>query len=432
MMLDIFCIFLAFCMTFFVKKNAGYMSASFIAAVYMFGCIVVLWIVDLRAVDKDAYYFTAMPMPDFSDVKYYVYMWYLSFLAMVCVVAHALPRAASSIGAVNVLANRLGYVVTAIVSSKVLPCVVISCFIFVFFNALHLLSIESQYLWSNGYYLMLKEPDLMGIESALGRIYHFAFRYIGMMYFVLGFLFISKRIYSLGFLCIFAGAYPFLYLLAGNSRWAPMYLAWGVGIFLLANRKVLSFTVLLLMLISFVKVLIGREQVYHGLSHIFDFIFEASLSDIPDYLLGLIVNIFEGGMNLANTLLHNPVFDVKYIALSFSPFFSFIDGFSLIRDDLKYKWAPNVPMSAVSETVSFGILYVILLWGVFCSLIYKVDRLLMVRGGVFSLLAVAICSYISLGMHTYSVRTFWKLLLVLLIAYIIADRPRSTRLKNVD
>ena len=92
-----------------IKKNAGSMSASFITALYMFGCMAVMWLVDLRAVDKDAYYFTAMPMPGFGDVKYYVYAWYLFFMVMVYLVTRMLPRGEfEGAGALDVLASRLG------------------------------------------------------------------------------------------------------------------------------------------------------------------------------------------------------------------------------------------------------------------------------------------------------------------------------------
>jgi hypothetical protein len=273
--------------------------------------------------------------------------------------------------------------------------------------------IDKSVLLSNTDYLSIKEPSSIGLLNPLGAIYHTLFRYVGVTFIGLScFLWLSGR-KSSAVLPLIVALYPFIFLLAGNSRWAAFYVAIIIIVLILKQKPIAAFIWFIVLLLIMQKVLVGRNLLHHGLLHTFDYLTVSNRMGLTYTLMSMGINVFEGAMNVANTLLHDPSFAFRYQILSFSPFFSFIDGFATIRDLLKYKWALNVPMSALSESYQFGIVYFLLFCSLYFYLLRNIEFLLKHKISPAVLLIFFVFIYVTIGMHTYSVRTFWKLMLFL-------------------
>ncbi|UCX04256.1 hypothetical protein [Shewanella glacialimarina] len=405
------------------KKN-GTLSVATMHSFYCLGCMVVIYTVFLLDLNKNDLGFTAMPMPYFGDVIKEVLFIYMLLIISAYYVSFPVIK--------KPLLNHNDFSLKLNIMSKVIGSVeffYISLLVSILFglsNLIHFLSINESFFYSNTYYLLLKESDLLGLTSSVGKIYHIFFRYIGLCFALMFFISFFMKKYILAIVFFISSIYPFIFLLSGDSRWAPMYLAWGFIFIKLAKNPFLFILNAICFFMVLVKVLIGRELDYHGFNHIFDFYDYFFVKDIPIYIFGIFVNIFEGAMNLANTLLHEPRFDIKYKLLSYSPFFSFMDGFSLIRDDLKYKWAPNVPMSSLSESISFGYQYVIFLLLPYFYIMKNIDLRLKHEINIVNVLVLVVFTYVAFGLHTYSIRTFWKIIVFFFLYYLI-DNIRARK-----
>ncbi|MBU0911464.1 MAG: hypothetical protein KKF22_02865 [Gammaproteobacteria bacterium] len=377
----------------------------------------------LELEEKDMMY-SAMPLPIFSDVITTVLAIYLAFIVISfsLVPNRGLNRSSDVF---LYFRQKLNFLSGRIMSDRGVVYLGVALLIFFVCNAIHLSSIDIDLLLSNNYYLLIKEPDLIGLDSSAGRVYHLAFRYLGFIFFSIGFIALNRGRFILAAMIFLVSLYPFIFLLAGNSRWAPMYFSVGIILFFIERKYITLAVMIVLMYMCMDKVLIGREMYYHGLNHLFDHFYVERTYGVVASLLFMCLNVFEGAMNLGNTLLNDPKFDQRYINLSFSPFFSFMDGFDLIRDDLKHKWAPNVPMSSVSESYQFGLVYFTLFLALYFYLMRKINVMAVKKLTAPFLVVFILFIYVSLGIHTYSIRTFWKLMIFMLIFIYVSEKKNA-------
>jgi hypothetical protein len=406
-------------------KRNGVFSATFIHCFYCIGCMITMLIVFHFGIKKNDVLFSAMPLSDFSSVIL------PTFIIYTLLIATALAINISSYRNKNIPTNKLyeslPHLKLLLNSRKISQLILFISCTFIFCHSIHFISINHNVLMSNTNYLSIKDPNLIGLTNPLGRIYHFLFRYIGLVFAGLSCLYFLSSKKFMGYLTLLVTLYPFIFLLAGNSRWAAFYFVIPTLVFLVEKKKGYAFISFSFMLIILQKVLIGRSLFYHGLSHTFDYLTADRTESITLQILSIVINIFEGAMNIGNTLLHSPNFNDTYKNLSFSPLFSFMDGFSGIRDDMKFKWAPHVPMSALSESFQFGYVYFLSFLGVYFILLKNIDALLRKKLKPTIIFVFFIFIYIALGMHTYSVRTFWKLMLLLALVTIYLQVGRKAK-----
>lgn len=424
-MLTSFILILAVFVLVVTVRRFGFLSAASISAFYIFGCLVVIYLVYFLNLDEADVLFSAMPLPDFSSVINEVFVVY--FCLMVIPIFWS-KNVIVNKGFVSVFINdAISIISERLCSRRIAPYVFISLFLFSAVSLIHFFSMDYEVLRSNTYYLTIKEPSSVGLDGGVGRIYHFLFRYVGLVYAVLFLIFYGSGRYVFSFLSFLIFFYSFLILLIGESRWAPLYMACILGFSLLRGYYVLVFLSAVVFYFSMQKVLIGRSLFYHGIDHFWDFYEYIGYSDIFRTLFGMVINVFEGGMNFANTLLHDPSFLMRYKVGSFSPFFSFIDGFDSYRDSMKYKWAPHVPMSSISESYQFGFVFFVAFIFVYYRIAYLIDRFFSSGNVLIGLLLLVVFVYVAFGVHTYSVRTFWKLMLFMLVVATYLNSDRSSQ-----
>ncbi len=298
---------------------------------------------------------------------------------------------------------------------------------------INFLEIDKSLLWHNRTYLTIASPEAMGITNTMGRIFYFGMRPIGLVLFSLSIYYYFTRNILLFSVCLVISGYILIIMLAGSSRWAPLYF---LSAFLsnayLRRRMFSALNILLLslMFISFLMVLIGRNEPDQGLSQIFNNLAQISSSSVWPYLGGFVVNVTEGATSFANTMLidsnHAPI----YKNLSFSPLPSIIDGFSEIQEFSQIRISVYVPMSAIGEAYKFGVGYMVLFYtGIFIWL-RTTTRLFLKNSGPGALLITIISYWLIFTLHTYPIRTTWRYIIIVTAISFLVQIFTKNRLKR--
>lgn len=393
-------------------RKYGALSAISVHVIYCFICMIAISFVYQFDYQKSDFYFTAMPMPHFDNVISTVL-----FLYTIIIFAPLFLYEKNSGYKKYIYKLDVNYYISLMFNNRIFYIVIfISSFLFFIANVFHFYNVKFDVLWSNTNYLSIKTPeDILKSELFVIRFHNFSFRYIGLLFFFMSACAYVYKKYAVALVCFLSALYPFVFLLAGNSRWSVLYIAVCLTVISFKKNPVCYLLLIITVVITMLKVLIGRELYYHGLNHIFDFTEYIDLRELYLLLISMFINVFEGAMNFANTLLNPYSFEFRYKLLSFSPLFSAIDGFDSIRDIMKFKWAPHVPMSAISESYSFGLFYFCSLFFVYLYLMFLIDFKVREKNAIIFYLVFPIFIYISFGLHTYSIRTFWKLILFMIV-----------------
>lgn len=228
--------------------------------------------------------------------------------------------------------------------------------------AAHLALIDREALWLNSEYLSLTDTARNGLDGAFGAFLNNAVRPLAMPAFLpaalrprgarrvlLAAVCLYALAFSLALFSRFLMVYLFIYLLGrilaepGPRRSVPGALArW-------AGRGALGAAILAAFLIA----MAGRGEALQGLGAVgraaggVDWELAARL--VPTFL----TTTFDGGLSFANALRLGPVYDPEYQILSFSPFPSFLDGFSETQQKLAPRINAFVPVSAYGELAHF-------------------------------------------------------------------------------
>jgi hypothetical protein len=177
------------------------------------------------------------------------------------------------------------------------------------------------------------------------------------------------------FLKLIANAMSIFYfflLLSLHSRAAafvPVLLATNYMVLRLRRRRTMVPIMIFIAVVALVGALGGRETDRHGLSTLPETILSPFASLDPfDQIKGTGIGIFQVLMDLcqgaivtAESLQPTGDFILSYKILAFSPFPSFIDGYSSIRGTSEHRLHEYVPMSGAGEVFHFGWMYACIL-----------------------------------------------------------------------
>ena len=228
--------------------------------------------------------------------------------------------------------------------------------------AAHLALIDREALWLSADYLALADTSRNGMGGGLGAFLNNALRPLAMPAFLLAalrprgarrVLLAAVCLYALAFsLAVFSRflmVYLFVYLLGrilaepGPRRSVPGALA------RLAGRGVLGASILLAFLIA----MAGRGEALQGLGVVGQAAGRLDWELVSRLVPTFLTTTFDGGLSFANALRLGPVYDPEYQILSFSPFPSFLDGFSESQAKLAPRINAFVPVSAYGELAHF-------------------------------------------------------------------------------
>lgn len=275
---------------------------------------------------------------------------------------------------------------------------------------IHAYDLDWSKVWVHYKYLVLKNPVTAGIDSSLTAIIH---KGLGLVTIVSGALtVIYSRLHqrTLAALTLAIFTYTSVITLASASRW-PAFAFFAIGItawFLYgARRKWPILACAGAVIFCYSAALYARRQPTIGLQPLLANWADTLLS-VPDLGISMLFGVFGGGFVLADALLQRGIaYPSAYKVLSFSPLFSFIDGFHSVVD-AQARVNVSAPFNNLAELYHFGLSY-LLAYIVFLFLGIKTLTRYWARygrGAGFLLLAPAYLAFFH--MNFYPVRNSFR------------------------
>jgi hypothetical protein len=402
---------------------------------------VCLYIVCANGLDKYDFviagsYFSAMPMEGLSSIQLQVYVviLILNIVAMASMIGSPNVKVMQRGKTRSVLRQEFtrGGQVDRVMSS--LPAGLIIAF-FVIVTCFHFASIDKSVLWYNTSYLAIKTPEELGLNDPITEVYHILMRVVGLAAIVVTTFYVSVRRYVFASFSFLLFIYSFTIMLAGNSRWVPLYLFLSAVASIVIRRKGSLYSLLCFVLgfFFFAVVINGRGRGEFGMSIVLDNIAQTNISEIGTYLSGSAINALEFALNLANSIDISPVFTQSYQMLSFSPLLSSMDGFDNIMGADKAKFALHVPMGGLGEVVHFGIFYQII-YGLALFTMLRMSWKVFVKCDFLTAVMLNVASiYVLYIMPNYSIRTTFRFELAIIVCSVILMRiQRKRRAPTLD
>ena len=143
------------------------------------------------------------------------------------------------------------------------------------------------------------------------------------------------------------------------------------------------------------------------------------------------VNFFPGGVNLANAASIDYKYSVDYILYSFSPFPSFIDGFSGAEP---LRLGPFTPVGGFSEFYLFGYFPLGCLFIVLAYFFYYIDSIINKLSNNYYIYGLLVfSSLLIIRLWSYNARSSMRLILFLIIVTVILNflyKHKLLKLKN--
>ena len=408
----------------FVLKK-GFLAPANVFSLFSFGCLLTFYIVHTFEIKEKDVFFSAMPLNGLNPAVT-ITMLHYSFLVVLGWLACLGIRATSTSSRLPQLQSHWSKIERAIngKTGTLFLAGLLSM------SIVHLIELDKSILWHNNIYQLIKDPKTIGITSEFGRLYHFLFRVVGLICLPLSIFYFRKRNIISFILSTVIASESLAILLAGNSRWVPLYFFCALAFNIQLNRakiSLLNILLFLLIIVSFLKVLIGRSQPDQGLSQTFNDLALISPSLLFHYLGGFVINVTEGAIGFANAILINPDYATIYKILSFSPLVSAIDGFDDIRELNAARINTFLPINAFAEVWHFGLGYMVVFYvGLFCWL--RFTTIVFFRFGGATAMVFAVPSYwLAFTLQQYSIRTTWRFIIAIAIVTWIIDKIYKRR-----
>lgn len=297
-----------------------------------------------------------------------------------------------------------------------------------------LLSIDWSVVWDNSVYLTMTDPEkVLLVDNAFTRP---CFTLSGPLGIVAAaataFTLCSGRV-KLGMLLLPVTVWSFLFALAAHSRASAAYLILaGLVAAMFPKSRIASPLLLLIGFLTTLSVLWGRGSSHHGLSSLSEY-----FANIKEYYkvsgLDAISNLYEGVFTTSEYFSHSFQFAPVYKNLSLSPLFSFIDGYDKVRDLYSIRLSYYVPNPAISEVLSFGLIYSLIYFGIQLLAGYLSAKLVVRRPGLIALglnAIVLLSSYLQFAYDTRgNFRTFFY---VMLVCWFLNNRWKSQQQATIS
>jgi len=283
---------------------------------------------------------------------------------------------------------------------------------------LHLILIDLDKIISYKVYLSIRNFEFVGVDSTIFSTLHKLLPLIGLFLAPVFVYHVYKKNWLLLFFSFSVFSYSFLYSLSLASRFSVLQiLVVAVTIYLLdSRRKLLVFFISLLALTVFAGVLSIRfvnitYQLGFGIPSLL-LIYEKHYKVFLDASAFLFFNVFGGGFGTAVNLSEKGVeYPFLYKILSFSPFPSFLDGFSQVRD-AEVRINEYAPFNNLSEVYHFGLFYVVV-YTLFLSFFLRAyDRFYKAREGVVYFIIMLPAFFGFFVFHNYPIRNSFRWMVV--------------------
>lgn len=419
-----------FCTIFFgwsVARKTGFFSPASIYVWFLNVDLALFLLIVFARLEKTNYTFTAMPWPSFATVLFPTMMIYVVLILAGWLSVFRLRKQKTSVQ----MNFKTGVVFPYFVRRNFFLILILFLLLILYMEVYHFLDIDRAILWQNQKYLTIANPNSAGIETVMGRLIHFLLRPLGLLLVSAGTFFWVRHRQRTAALFFLLSIYPFLFALAENSRWAPLYIAGMLAVILIFGEiKRYYFSLVFfgsLGFLVFLKVLVGRNTPYQGLGGTVE-VLRIIFSDfqLGRWTAGFFLNIFAGAQSLANALLIGPQYPDVYKLLSFSPTISALDHFDKIVNIYVVRITPVVPMNTYSEALFFGVPYFLFLLVILIAWLRTMTRLSFRRdtiGTAFMVFSYWAIFYLS----QYPVRNSMRLIYLSLLIGVLVNGILSTK-----
>lgn len=397
----------------YVIRQTGFFSPIGFFSFFVATDVLIYYLIINNLIEVDK--FSALPIPNADYFKYgYIFSAWLIFLAVVA----SIKLAPSYIGIRKNILTVFSYQFKYFETVKVQYFYLGFCWAAFLFEVMHFILIDKSLLWSNDTYLLIANPTNLGLMSVASKMLHFILPFIGLFSFA-GFSYWKiRRKIVLANASLILALYPFIWALAQNSRWAPLFLVVAFIIFFFNKRQILTFSNLLFfsfLLLVFLKVLIGRNTSYQGIAGIIPTLAMISFDELNKIIFGMLSNLFQGAQNFANAAQVEPIYSQSYMLLALSPFISAIDGYENIRQSNQVMINLFAPINAFAEVWHFGFVYIsvfsvgIIFW------LRQTTKLWLRDKDLLSFILLLQSYFVIFALSQYSTRTTWRIILIVSI-----------------
>ena|GEM_PF-3049355 len=420
-MFALFYLLLSGLLVYVCARRATIIAPPTVWNIYIFVSLLVYEWAVVTGLSRKHSVFSAMPL-DYVAVPYHsVFLFFLAMQLFAIATTIGLPKPRSWIIFDTSVVLRYAHILTGGTALLVMAGLWAV-------SAWHFAAIDRDVLWLNYDYKSIKDPDGIGASGIFARLYHFAFRFVGLIAMAASVIYIHRKAWLHFALSAGLVAYALMFLLADNSRWAPVYFACALVMNYIVSKRpfgALTWINLVLVFVTFAKVLSGRSDLKQGVSSIGDGFAGLSLAKVPMYLEGFMTNIFPAALNFANAVVIDGTHAFAYKIRAFSPFPGFMDNYQAIQEQFQIKLAPSVPMSAFGEAYSFGWMYMAVFLAACFVWLRTVTRLLLNKFDAPALFLAILSYYFVVKLGSYAIRLSWRLMLIVIIAGFILHQRRK-------
>ena len=286
----------------------------------------------------------------------------------------------------------------------------------------HFIDIDKALFWANGEYLLLVQPERVGLSNGFTAAIHHVSGLLSVLALYYCFFCYSRkrRLFSFLFFTVFF--YFFLLKVAQLSRWGFLISASFVFFFyVFANMKKINNILFFAIMIVFTWLMYnipiaGRGSSLQGLSGFFHHLvnIETDVSYNLELLYFFFSNVFGGHFVTVNAVGMPANYPVLFKVLSFSFLPSAIDGFHSVKQHYHFV-NQYVPFNVYAELYHFGYAYYFLFLGLFSYFQYYISKLYIKRDYLPYVLLLSCFTFVTFFMQYYGLRNCWRFLVIPLI-----------------
>lgn len=221
----------------------------------------------------------------------------------------------------------------------------------------------------------------------------------------------------------------FFYELAGSSRYAFAY-ACAVFIVIVFVSKGWTRVIggILVAAVAVLSLLVALNSRNFGAYGLLALPTAFQFQNVWATLTYAVGNLFEGVFVFSEHFAAQIDYDDAYKLLSFSPFPSFLDGFSGMREGMEHRLHRYVPRGALDEVLQFGLPYIAVYAAIFLLCVRSSVKLLASgRSPAIAIILNVLLLLCLLLQLTYSLRTIFKVILLVLVASVLLLQRRGGR-----
>jgi len=282
-------------------------------------------------------------------------------------------------------------------------------------------------LWSNRAYLTMAGDSVLREPQVFSRLLVQVHPLLGVAVIAACVYAYNTRRFAVLATGILFALWHLLFAIASHSRYVVAYLLIASLLTAILSRRYRFATLLAVLgILAQISVLEGRNSGHHGFSSLSEFV-PNMLAYLDHTPTGAISNFFEGTFSTSEYFARTFNYATIYKVLSLSPMVSAVDGFGTIREAYELRLHQYVPVSAVTEVLSFGVGYAAIFFAVELLAGKLSADLMSKRPGIVPLMLNATVFLGSYLQFAYTTRSVFRIFFFTALICLVLSRFGVTR-----